>query len=61
MRRIKPVRAKEKDEIQVPRSVQQSIPIKMISDDGIFQLSNGSFSFVWKFDNINYSIASDDD
>lgn len=55
------MRTKEKDEIQVPRSVQQSIPIKMISEDGIFQLSNGAFSFVWKFDNINYSIASDDD
>jgi len=54
-------KAREKEEFSIPRSVQQSIPIRMISQDGIFQLSNGHYSYVWKFGDINYEVASDED
>ena len=47
-----------KEEMLVPRSVQQSIPIRMISQDGICQMNNGVYSFVWKFGDINYRVAS---
>jgi len=55
------IKMKNKEELIIPRSVQQSIPIKMISPDGIFQLTNGSYSYVWKFGDINYEVASDED
>ena len=44
----------------IPRSVQQSIPIQRIFRDGIWQ-SNGKFTQMWRFADINYSLASHDD
>lgn len=50
-------RSEERDAFFVPRSVQQSIPIRRIYKDGIFQLS-GKFSKSWRFFDVNYAVAS---
>lgn len=41
-------RSAERDAFSVPRSVQKSIPIKRIYQDGVFQVS-GKFSKTWRF------------
>lgn len=50
-------RSTERDAFRIPRSVQQSIPIKRIYKDGIFQVS-GRFSKTWRFFDVNYAVAS---
>ena len=40
--------ARERDAFSVPHSVQKSIPIKRIYQDGVFQVS-GKFSKTWRF------------
>ena len=47
----------ERDAFFIPRSVQQSIPIKRIYKDGIFEVS-GKFSKTWRFFDVNYKVAS---
>lgn len=46
--------------VQVPRSIQQSIPIQTVYRDGIFKLGQ-RYSKSWAFSDINYSVASEDD
>ena len=46
----------ERSGFHIPRSVQQSIPIRRIYKDGIFEVG-GKFSQTWKFTDINYSVA----
>lgn len=48
------------ERFKVPRSVQQSIPIGSIYREGIWRVA-GRFSRTWKFEDINYSVASHDD
>lgn len=50
----------EREKFKVPKSVQQSIPIRRIWQDGIFQVNN-KFSKTFRFSDINYSIASKED
>ena len=50
-------RSTERDAFRIPRSVQQSIPIKRIYKDGIFRVS-GRFSKTWRFFDVNYAVAS---
>ena len=50
----------EKYKYKVPRSVQQSLPIRRIYGDGIW-LVGGKHSKTWQFTDINYIAASDDD
>ena len=50
----------EKYKYRVPRSVQQSLPIHRIYGDGIW-LVGGKHSKTWRFTDINYIAASDDD
>ena len=50
----------DKERFTVPQSVQQSIPIRHMWPDGIF-LVGGKYSKCWRFDDINYSVASDED
>ena len=47
----------DKEPFTVPRSVQQTIPIRRIWPDGIFQAGN-KFSMSWAFSDINYEVAS---
>ena len=53
----------EKNSFKVPRTVQETIPIKKIWEDGVFQLSetkNGmkQYSVTYQISDINYSISS---
>ena len=57
MRKLFKGRSTERDAFHIPRSVQQSIPIKRIYKDGIFRVS-GRFSKTWRFFDINYAVAS---
>lgn len=57
MKKIRLTRLTERENFKIPRSVQQSIPIKRIYKDGIFQLG-ARFSKTWRFFDINYQVAS---
>ena len=50
----------EKDKFFIPRSVQQSIPIKCLYEDGIWQVGR-KHSRTWRFSDVNYAAASDED
>ena len=50
----------KKQKRKIVRTVQQSIPIDAIYKDGIFRTGR-LFSKSWKFSDINYAVASDDD
>ena len=50
----------EKTSFHIPRSVQQSIPIRRIYSDGIWLVGN-KHSKTWRFADINYIAASDED
>lgn len=50
----------ERDKFVIPRSVQQSIPIKRVYRDGIW-LVGRKLSRTWRFADINYEAASDED
>ena len=50
----------ERDALTVPRSVQQSVPIRRVHQDGIWQVA-GKYSRTWRFSDINYAVASHDD
>lgn len=50
----------EQERFTVPHSVQQSIPIKRIYKDGIWQVGS-KFSRMWRISDINYAVAGQDD
>ena len=61
MRFIENQRKKEKDNMWVPKSVQDAIPIKRIYTDGIFYLGKNKYSKTFRFTDINFAIANDED
>ena len=52
---------KDKHDFKIPKSVQDTIPIKRVYDDGIFQVENNKYSRTYVFTDINYAVASRDD
>ncbi|MGO5113784.1 VirB4-like conjugal transfer ATPase, CD1110 family [Candidatus Avoscillospira sp. LCP25S3_F1] len=56
---IKPFKGKNpnREKFFIPRSVQQSIPIKNVYGDGTFAVA-GLYSKSWRFRDINYAVAS---
>lgn len=50
----------DKDRMNIPKSVQECIPIKKIWADGIW-FTDGKYSKCWRFEDINYAIASKED
>ena len=55
---LKNRRKQEKDNYNVPKSIQQVIPIKRIWTDGIFLVGKNKYALTYKFTDINYAIAS---
>ena len=51
----------DKEKFVMPKSVQQAIPIQTIWKDGIFKVGRNKFSRTFKFQDINYEVASRDD
>ena len=45
----------------MPKSVQNVIPIKTIWDDGIFLVGRNKYAKTFKFEDINYAVASRED
>ena len=64
---LKVISKQEKEKLTVPRRVQDIMPMKVIYKDGIFQLGNTKagklkkFSKTFRFDDINYAVASRED
>lgn len=50
----------ERVKFRIPRSVQQSIPIRCVYPDGIWQVGN-KHSKTWRFADVNYAAASEED
>ncbi len=50
----------ENVKFRIPRSVQQSIPIRCLYSDGIWLVGN-KHSKTWRFADVNYVAASDED
>ena len=51
----------DKEKFVVPKSVQAVIPIKTIWEDGIFLVGSNKYAKTFKFEDINYSVASRED
>ena len=60
MKSIRTLLKQAKERYQVPRRVQDVIPIRRIWQDGIF-MSGGKFAKTWRFSDINYLVASRED
>ena len=50
----------DKAAVRIPKSAQQTIPIRRIYKDGIWVVG-GKFSRTWHFTDINYSVADEED
>lgn len=48
----------DKEKFRVPRGVQDIIPVQTIYDDGIFKVGKNKYSKMYKFEDINYYVAS---
>ncbi|MBR3996009.1 MAG: TraE family protein, partial [Clostridia bacterium] len=48
----------DKEKFKVPKGVQDIIPVQTIYDDGIFKVGKNKFSKMYKFEDINYYVAS---
>lgn len=57
---LKQVMRMERESFKVPSSVQDTIPIKRIWPDGMFQVGS-KFSKTFRFTDINCAVASKDD
>ena len=51
----------DKEMFVVPRRVQDLLPVQRIWPDGIFQVGANKYSKTWKFSDINYQVASEED
>lgn len=57
---LKNILHQDRDNFRVPRRVQDTVPIKRIWKDGTFLVGN-KYSRTFKFTDINYSVASEQD
>ncbi|MFC4600285.1 VirB4-like conjugal transfer ATPase, CD1110 family [Cohnella hongkongensis] len=57
---LKRILSQDKERFIVPKGVQQAIPIRAIWQDGIFFVGN-KFSKSFRFEDINYAVASRED
>lgn len=51
----------DREDVSVPKSVQDAIPVKKIWGDGIFLVGKNKYSKSYKFTDINYAVASRED
>lgn len=52
---------RNKERVKVPKSAQQAIPIKAIYEDGIFEVGKNKYSKSFKFSDVNYAVAGQED
>jgi type IV secretory pathway VirB4 component len=58
---LKTLFKQDKERFVVPKSVQSVIPIKTIWEDGIFLVGKNKYAKTFKFEDINYAVASRED
>jgi len=58
---LKSIFRNDRDRFAVPRGVQDVIPVRVVWDDGIFLVGNGKYSKTYRFEDINYAVASKED
>lgn len=51
----------DREGLNLPKGVQDIIPVRTIYEDGIFQIGRNKFSKMYQFDDINYYVASKED
>ena len=51
----------DKEKFTVPKSVQAVIPMKTVWEDGIFLVGRNKYAKTYKFEDINYTVASRED
>jgi len=51
----------DKERFRIPRSVQNVIPIRVIWDDGIFMVGLNKYAKTFRFEDINFAVASKED
>jgi hypothetical protein len=51
----------DRERFEVPRKVQDIIPVQTIYPDGIFLVGRNKYSKMFRFEDINYAVASRDD
>ena len=61
LKSIQTILKQDKEMFKVPRRVQDLVPVQRIWPDGIFQVGPNKFSKTWKFSDINYQVASEED
>ena len=61
LRTLKNLFKQDREKFVVPKSVQNVIPIKTIWDDGIFLVGRNKYAKTFKFEDINYAVASRED
>lgn len=49
------------DYLDIPRSVQDAIPISRVYEDGIFRIGKMLYSKTYRFEDINYQVAAEED
>lgn len=58
---LKQIMRQDREGFCLPKGVQDIIPVKKIYEDGIFQIGKNKFSKMYRFDDINYYVASKED
>ena len=61
LKSIQTILKQDKEMFSVPGRVQDLIPVQRIWPDGIFQVGPNKYSKTWKFTDINYQVASEED
>ena len=61
MKTLKKVFKQDKEQFNIPKNVQDAIPVKTIWSDGIFLVGKNKYSKCYKFSDINYAVASKED
>lgn len=61
VRTLKNIFRQDKDKFVVPKSVQQAIPVQEVWENGIFKVGKNKFARTYKFEDINYAVASRQD
>lgn len=58
---LKKIMRQDREGFSLPKGVQDIIPVTRIYEDGIFQVGKNKYSKMFRFDDINYYVASKED
>ncbi|MCL2663877.1 MAG: ATP-binding protein [Oscillospiraceae bacterium] len=61
MKTLRTLFRQDKERFNTPKCVQDVIPVKAIWEDGIFLVGNMKYAKTYRFEDINYSVASKED